>query len=136
MNIGVAYNSLKESRKAIEYHEESLRIAREIKNKTEESKCYENLGIAHNSLKNFIKATAYHKEALGINKKIQKSIIDRSELINAEVDLIKELPFPEIEENWDIKDVSNLLTNYSAVLVKKNNKYIGIITDADLLQIS
>ncbi|MFX0188046.1 MAG: CBS domain-containing protein [Candidatus Hodarchaeota archaeon] len=70
------------------------------------------------------------------SKKIQKSIIDRSELINAEVDLIKELPFPEIEEDWEIKDVSNLLTNYSAVLVKKNNKYIGIIADADLLQIS
>ena len=70
------------------------------------------------------------------SKKIQKSIIDRSELINAEVDLIKELPFPEIEEDWDIKDVSNLLTNYSAVLVKKNNEYIGIIADADLLQIS
>jgi len=57
-------------------------------------------------------------------------------LINAEIDLIKELPFPEIEDDWDIKDVSNLLTTYSAVLVKKNNKYVGIIADADLLQIS
>ena len=70
------------------------------------------------------------------SKKIQKSIIDQPELINAEIDLIKELPFPEIEDDWDIKDVSNLLTNYSAVLVKKNNKYVGIIADADLLQIS
>ena len=70
------------------------------------------------------------------SKKIQKIIIDNPDLINAEIDLIKELPFPEIEDDWDIKDVSNLLTTYSAVLVKKNNKYIGIIADADLLQIS
>ena len=69
-------------------------------------------------------------------KKIQKIIIDNPELKNADIDLIKELPFPEIEDTWDIKDISNLLTNYSAVLVKKNNRYIGIITDADLLKLS
>jgi len=69
------------------------------------------------------------------SKKIQKVIIDNHELINAEVDLIKELPFPEVEKDWDIKDISNLLTNYSAVLVKEHGKYIGIITDADLLKL-
>lgn len=69
-------------------------------------------------------------------KKIQKEITDNYELINAEVDLIKELPFPEIERDWDIKDISNLLTNYPAVLVKEHGKYIGIITDADLLKLA
>ena len=69
------------------------------------------------------------------SKKVQKVITDNHELINAEVDLIKELPFPEVEKDWDIKDISNLLTNYSAVLVKKHGKYIGIITDADLLKL-
>ncbi len=69
-------------------------------------------------------------------KKIQKEITDNHELINAEVDLIKELPFPEIERDWDIKDISNLLTNYPAVLVKEHGKYIGIITDADLLKLA
>ena len=68
------------------------------------------------------------------SKKIQKTIIDNPELINAEVDIIKQLPFPEIEKNWDIKDISNLLSNYSAILVKENNEYIGIITDADFLK--
>lgn len=70
------------------------------------------------------------------SKKIQKVITDNYELINAEVDLIKELPFPEVEKDWDIKDISNLLTNYSAVLVKEQGRYIGIITDADLLKLA
>lgn len=67
-------------------------------------------------------------------KKIQKTIIDNPELINAKIDIIKQLPFPEIEKDWDIKDISNLLSNYSAILVKENNEYIGIITDADFLK--
>jgi len=67
-------------------------------------------------------------------KKIQKIIIDNHELISAEIDLIKELPFPVIEKDWDIKDISNLLSNFSAVLVKDLGRYIGIITDADLLK--
>ena len=70
------------------------------------------------------------------SKKIQKVITDNYDLVNAEVDLIKELPFPEIEKDWDIKDISNLLTNYSAVLVKERGQYIGIITDADLLKLA
>jgi predicted transcriptional regulator len=69
------------------------------------------------------------------SKKIQKIITDNHELINAEIDLIKQLPFPEIEKDWDIKDISNLLTNYPAVLVKEHGLYIGIITDADLLKL-
>ncbi len=67
-------------------------------------------------------------------KKIQKFITDNSELINAKVDIIKALPFPEIEKDGDIKKISKLLLNYPAVLVKDFNEYIGIITDADLLK--
>ena len=52
-------------------------------------------------------------------KKIQKTVIDNHELINANIEIIRELPFPEIEEDWDIKNISNLLINYPAVLVKK-----------------
>ena len=68
-------------------------------------------------------------------KKIQKVITDHPDMINAMIDVIKELPFPEIEKDWDIKRISNLLTNYSAVLVKENGEYTGIITDADLLKL-
>ncbi len=70
------------------------------------------------------------------SKKIQKSITDNPEIINMDISLIKELPFPEIDKNWNVKDISDLLLKYSAVLVKENNEYIGIITDSDLLRLS
>ncbi|TFG28954.1 MAG: CBS domain-containing protein [Promethearchaeota archaeon] len=70
------------------------------------------------------------------SKKIQKVITDNYDLINAEVELISELPFPEIEKDWDVKDISNLLANYPAVLVKELGIYIGIIADADLLKLA
>lgn len=70
------------------------------------------------------------------SKKIQKSIMDNPELINMDVSLIKELSFPEIDRKWNVKDISDLLLKYSAVLVKKNNIYIGIITDSDFLRLS
>ena len=68
------------------------------------------------------------------SKKIQKYITDNPQIINMDVSLIKELPFPEIEKNWNVRDISDLLLQYSAVLVRENNDYIGIITDSDLLK--
>jgi len=70
------------------------------------------------------------------SKKIQKYITDNPEIINADVSLIKELPFPEIDKNWNVKDISDLLLQYPAVLVRENDDYIGIITDSDLLRIN
>ena len=70
------------------------------------------------------------------SKKIQKSITDNPQIINMDVSLIKELPFPEIDKNWSVKDISDLLLQYPAVLVRENNDYIGIITDSDLLKIN
>lgn len=70
------------------------------------------------------------------SKKIQKFITDNPEIINADVSTIKELPFPEIEKNWNVKEISNLLINYPAVLVRERNIYVGIITDSDLLKLT
>jgi len=70
------------------------------------------------------------------SKKIQKLITDNPDIINVEVMQIKELPFPEVEKSWNVKDISNLLVNYPAVLVKEFDKYIGIITDSDFLKLS
>ena len=70
------------------------------------------------------------------SKRIQKFITDNPELIHAEVSTIQELPFPEIEKNWNVKEISNLLITYPAVLVKDHNAYIGIITDSDLLKLT
>jgi predicted transcriptional regulator len=49
------------------------------------------------------------------SKKIQKHITDNPEILSMDVSLIKELPFPEVDENWNVKDISNLLIRYSAV---------------------
>jgi len=71
------------------------------------------------------------------SKKIQKYITDNSTMLGADVSLIKELPFPEVEENWNVKDISDLLVKYSAVLVKdEKHNIVGIITDADFLKLS
>ena len=70
------------------------------------------------------------------SKKIQKEVTDEPEIIKADIGLIKELPFPEVNVNWDAKDISNLLVNYAAVLVKENDKYVGIITDSDFLKLT
>ncbi|MEE9378801.1 MAG: CBS domain-containing protein [Candidatus Lokiarchaeia archaeon] len=70
------------------------------------------------------------------SKKIQKSITDNPQIISMDVSLIKELPFPEIDKKWSVKDISDLLLQYPAVLVRENNDYIGIITDSDLLKIN
>jgi len=69
------------------------------------------------------------------SKKIQKTITDNPQIISMDVSLIKELPFPEIDKNWSVKDISDLLLKYPAVLVKYKDRYIGIITDSDLLKI-
>jgi predicted transcriptional regulator len=67
-------------------------------------------------------------------KKLQKIITDNHELINTKIELIKENSFPEVNMDWDIKKISNMLASYPAVLVKDKNEYVGIITDADLLK--
>ncbi|MBN1803092.1 MAG: CBS domain-containing protein [Candidatus Lokiarchaeota archaeon] len=68
-------------------------------------------------------------------KKIQKFIADHPDLKNVNVLDLKQLPFPEIEKDWSIKAISNLLSNYPAILVKEYNRFVGIITDADFLKL-
>jgi len=70
------------------------------------------------------------------SKKIQKYITDDPVILNLKVTDIKELPFPEVEKNWNVKDISSLLLNYSAVLVKEDKRYIGIITDSNFLKLT
>ncbi len=70
------------------------------------------------------------------SKKLQKEITKNPKLINIDVSLIKELPFPEVDKKWNVTDISNLLIKYPAVLVKSNYEYVGIITDSDLLKLT
>ena len=67
-------------------------------------------------------------------KKAQQLIVENPTLKSVEIIEFKELPFPEVNEKWNLKDVSDMLSKYPAILVKKYDKYIGIITDADCLR--
>lgn len=68
-------------------------------------------------------------------KKIQKYITDDPVILKLKVSDISELPFPEVEKNWDIHDISNLLISYPGVLVKDKKQFVGIITAANFLKI-
>ncbi len=70
------------------------------------------------------------------SKKAQKLIIGNPDLLNVKLADLKELSFPEIDRDWNLKHVSDLLTKYSAILVKEFDKYVGIITDADFLKLT
>ena len=64
--LGNAYYSLGNYRKAIEYHEKSLKIAIEIGNRDGEGGAYGSLGNASQSLGDFQKAIEYHEKHLKI----------------------------------------------------------------------
>jgi len=70
------------------------------------------------------------------SKRIQKYITDDPAILNLKVTDIKELPFPEVDKNWNVKDISSLLIKYPAVLVKENKEFIGIITDSNFLNLT
>ena len=69
-NLGIAYQSLGDVRRAIKYHEKSLEIKREIGDKSGESACYGNLGIAYRSLGDVRRAIEYYEKSLEIKREI------------------------------------------------------------------
>ena len=73
-NLGNAYQSLGDLKKAIDYHERDLNIAKEVGDRSEEGFAYGSLGNAYHSLGDFKKAIDYHERDL----KIAKEVGDRS----------------------------------------------------------
>ena len=69
-NLGNAFGSLGDFRKAIEYNEKQLKIAIEIGDRALERGAYGNVGIAYNSLGDFRKAIEYHEKHLKIAREI------------------------------------------------------------------
>lgn len=69
-NLDIAYQSLGDYGKAIEYYEKSLEIAKDLGDRAGESTCYTNLGIAYGSLGDYEKAIEYNEKSLAINKDI------------------------------------------------------------------
>ncbi|MGA7731442.1 MAG: tetratricopeptide repeat protein [Chloroflexia bacterium] len=69
-NLGVAYEDLGETRKAIGYHEQHLQITREIGYRRGESGALGNLGVAYAALGETRKAIGYHEQHLQIAREI------------------------------------------------------------------
>ena len=65
-NLGIAYESLGDYQKAIEYHEKRLKVAKEIGDRAGEGAGYGNLGNAYQSLGDYQKAIEYHENHLEI----------------------------------------------------------------------
>ena len=69
-NLGNAYHSLGDFRKALEYHERHLKIAKEVGDRAGEGRSYGNLGNAYHSLGDFKEAIEYHERRLKIAKEV------------------------------------------------------------------
>ena len=68
--LGIAYYSLGDFQKAIEYHERHLKISKEMGNRAGEGIAYGNLGNAYDCLGDFQKAIEYHERQLKILKEV------------------------------------------------------------------
>jgi tetratricopeptide (TPR) repeat protein len=68
--LGIAYDSLGDFSKAVEYHEKHLAIAKEVGDRAGEGKAYGNLGNAQTSLGAYAKAIKYHTQCLAIAKEV------------------------------------------------------------------
>jgi tetratricopeptide (TPR) repeat protein len=68
--LGLAYTALGEARKAIEYYEKALAVAREIGDKSGQGNALGNLGIAYKNLGEARKAIEYYEKALAVAREI------------------------------------------------------------------
>ncbi|MEG4816684.1 CHAT domain-containing tetratricopeptide repeat protein, partial [Microcoleus sp. K5-D4] len=81
-NLGIAYNSLGNHIKAIEYLQQRLAIARAIKDRRGEGVALAHLGIAYNSLENYAKAIEYAQLSLAMAREINDRKAEVSALVN------------------------------------------------------
>jgi tetratricopeptide (TPR) repeat protein len=81
-NLGLAYYSLGDYPKAIQYQEQSLAIAREIGNRLGEGQSLGNLGLAYDSLGDYPKAIQYQEQRLAIAREIGDRLGEGNALFN------------------------------------------------------
>ncbi|XP_068726226.1 MPN domain-containing protein-like [Montipora capricornis] len=72
-NLGNAYHSLGNFKKAKKYLKQQLSIGKKVGNRAWESKAYGNLGSAYFSLGNFKEAIKYHEQDISIAKEVSSS---------------------------------------------------------------
>lgn len=80
--LGLAYDNLGDARKAIEYYEQRLAIAREIEDRRGEGIALGNLGVAHKNLGDARKAIEYYEQCLVIHREIRDRKGEGSDLCN------------------------------------------------------
>ena len=69
-NLGNAFESLGDFKRAIEYHQNRLSIAKQVGDRAGEGRAYGNLGIAYRSLGVFQQAIEYHHKHLTIAEEV------------------------------------------------------------------
>lgn len=69
-NLGIAYDSLGQYKRAIEYQNKSLEIRKKIGDPKEEASCWRNLGNAYTSLRDYGQAIKYQQESYAITQRI------------------------------------------------------------------
>ncbi|MEH2408655.1 MAG: tetratricopeptide repeat protein [Nostoc sp.] len=69
-SLGNAYNSLGQYQRAIEFHQQSLQISREIGDRNSEGRSFNNLGNAYKSLGQYQRAIEFHQQSLEIKREI------------------------------------------------------------------
>jgi tetratricopeptide (TPR) repeat protein len=69
-SLGLAYFDLGDARRAVEFHEQHLRIARKIGDRRSEGHALDNLGLAYTGLGDAHRAVEFHKQCLAIARKI------------------------------------------------------------------
>ncbi|HBK63720.1 MAG TPA: Fis family transcriptional regulator, partial [Cyanobacteria bacterium UBA11166] len=81
-NLGNAYYSVEDYTKAIEYQQQSLAMAREIKDRLGEEISLGSLGIAYDALGDYTKAIEYHQQRLAIAREIKDRLGEGNALGN------------------------------------------------------
>jgi tetratricopeptide (TPR) repeat protein len=69
-SLGIAYRNLGQYQLAIDYHQQSLAIQREIGDRYGEAACLGNLGIAYRNLGQYQLAIDYYQQSLAIQREI------------------------------------------------------------------
>ncbi len=70
LNLGNSYSCLGNQKKAIDYYQKALTVAREIGDRQSEGKALGNLGNAYDSLGSYAQTVEYHQQSLAIAREI------------------------------------------------------------------
>jgi tetratricopeptide (TPR) repeat protein len=88
-SIGIAYYNLKEYQKSIEFHQKSLAIDTELKNRSRVAMALRNIGLAYQVQRNFSRAFQLFEQSLAVRRELKDSA--------KVIDLLEAMAQPSIE---------------------------------------